>query len=447
MSALAKSNHTSQESTRVTKISANARIDYILRFSKQAVLVINDSQQATNVSSQLIASLPEQHNIALVALSSKFNDIQIRCRIIEQIFNEELFDPEASLAVSIINFVKKSKQAISLIIDNSEHASLQIIHELCQLVSIAKQTNLAVNVVMFGSEKAGMIVASNKSIFNGKLSLLSATSGQLLSVNSAIFKEPTSWSNYVKNHKWVFVLIAFLSFLSTAVVLMLKHDSFTFSALGKTETDTISFIEDITADSAVTVLTPTVYSKPVDSTKSDMRAEAQDIYLAIENIVIKTQEEKLPQVATPEDIVNAMNVFDSVENTEQENASLIASEKANKAETAEIANVDHQVGNVYANNDYYLMQTSGYVIQIAAFSDVTNLPKTFLASLNEIEFKAYQRLLNGNKVTVITSEWFGDRVLATEFLSQLPQSLQSRNPWIKRIQDINNEITTYQNTQ
>ena len=43
MSALVNNIGLSNDNTSVTKISAHARIDYILRFSKQAILVIDES--------------------------------------------------------------------------------------------------------------------------------------------------------------------------------------------------------------------------------------------------------------------------------------------------------------------------------------------------------------------------------------------------------------------
>ena len=102
MSALKNNIDISNDNTSVTKISAQARIDYILRFSKQAILVIDESvEQNAPISSQFLASLPEQHNAAYISLSSQFNNIQIRCRIIEQLYTGELFDPEISLVLLI----------------------------------------------------------------------------------------------------------------------------------------------------------------------------------------------------------------------------------------------------------------------------------------------------------------------------------------------------------
>ena len=70
MSALIKNIGLSDDKTSVTKISANARIDYILRFSKQAIIVVDEStEQNGQITNQFIATIPEQHNAAYISLS------------------------------------------------------------------------------------------------------------------------------------------------------------------------------------------------------------------------------------------------------------------------------------------------------------------------------------------------------------------------------------------
>ena len=123
MSASANPHSTYQTTQRLTEsestlangsiaISVTARIDYNIRFAKQAVLVVgNNTEQYSQLASQFLVSLsnvkptvdhPDTHiNVAFVAASSKLNDIQIRCRLIEQLFVNTLFDPEQSLAVSV----------------------------------------------------------------------------------------------------------------------------------------------------------------------------------------------------------------------------------------------------------------------------------------------------------------------------------------------------------
>ncbi len=122
MSALAQANDPKEQIKSVTTISANARVDYILRFSKQAVLVVDEQTEiCSDIGNQFLASLSSDHNAAFINVSAKLNNIQVRCRLIEQLFHGELFDPEQSVAVSIINLAKQHKQAISIVVENAAH--------------------------------------------------------------------------------------------------------------------------------------------------------------------------------------------------------------------------------------------------------------------------------------------------------------------------------------
>ena len=102
MSALAYSTNKSDKHPSVTTISASARIDYIFRFSKQAILVINDDLETfAQIGSEYIATLPDEQNTAFVSISPKLNNIQIRCRIIEQLFGNSLFCAKAFATSSL----------------------------------------------------------------------------------------------------------------------------------------------------------------------------------------------------------------------------------------------------------------------------------------------------------------------------------------------------------
>ncbi len=128
MSALASTNthHANVDTVQlisepaVTSISVTARIDYIQRFSKQVVLVIDqDVDIYTQATRQFLVSLSKEKttqdtNVAFVSASTKLNDIQMRCRLIEQLFANTLFDPEKSLAVSILRVSKQSKESITI---------------------------------------------------------------------------------------------------------------------------------------------------------------------------------------------------------------------------------------------------------------------------------------------------------------------------------------------
>ncbi|UUO23962.1 hypothetical protein FGD67_12555 [Colwellia sp. M166] len=450
MSALVNNIGLSNDNTSVTKISAHARIDYILRFSKQAILVIDESvEQNAALSGQFLASLSEQHNAAYISLSSQFNNIQIRCRIIEQLSAGELFDPEISLAVSVINLAKKSPQVISIILDNAQYLSLQILHETAQLIAIAKKANLNVNIVMFGSAQAGKTVADNKTLFDDKLALLSAQSGQLLSTTALIFKNTQPKWSFIKQNKWWLSVLVLLFCFAVLVISLLQRDSFNFSKslvidnqekillkneLAKPQTMVLIADSTIAPDAKASSLT--------EKTQVHSAAVAKDIYLSLTSPVSDRAKENEILPASPADIMLAMATeVDDVLSIDVAAASVSVSEQKTAAKI--VAN--HSPQPLIINNAYYA-DKKGYVIQIAAFSEL-KLPKKFLDTLTGVEYKAYQRLLNNKPVVVITSTVYAERPAAELALSQLPKALLERQPWLKSVTVVNNEINAFLSSQ
>lgn len=448
MSALMNSIGLSDDNTSVTKISANARIDYILRFSKQAILVIDESaEQSAQITNQFIATIPEQHNAAYISLSNQFSDIQIRCRIIEQLSAGELFDPEVSLAVSIINLAKKPQQAISIVLDNSQHLSLQILHEVSQLTAIAKKANLVINVIMFGSLPAGIKVQANKNLFHNKLTMLSAQSGQLISANSTIFQRPKVKWYSIKLNKWLLSALVLLCGLAAAVIMLLQQDSFNFTPLPKVQKN-----DETTLNAALTEPQLTVLNKEVDINIAV--ANPSDIYSSL--LVDKTQKNAVqltadPAPATPNDIMLAMTSLParnkSSTNIDSEITVDIVQEQqttVNSTSTTDAALLKETSIKLAAN--YYLSQKSGFVIQIAAFDDIV-LANDYMMSLAKINSHVYQRLLNNNTNFVITSSIYADKLSAKQALLTLPESIIARQPWIKSLKLVKREINAFQDSQ
>ena len=452
MSALAKNISLSSGNSSITKISAHARIDYILRFSKQAILVIDESvEQNAPISGQFLADLPEQHNAAYISLSTQFNNIQIRCRIIEQLHTGELFDPEISLAVSVINLAKKSQQAISIVLDNTQHLSLQILHELSQLAAIAKKANLIVNIVMFGSIAAGKIVADNKSLFDNKLSLLSAQSGQLLSTASAMFKHTQPKWYFIKQSKWLIFTLAILFALATIVITLLQQDSFNFAKVITSDNQEVISLTETLAKRQMMVLgdNNTVVAESNDAVEPisaaviiDKAALASDIYFSLTNPL--PERVKTPEVlpATPADIISAIAVESTPSKViANETATLVVDKQQGQA----ALKANPSTNKLVVNNDYYTNKT-GYVIQISAFSDL-KVSKIFLDTLASIDYQVYQRLLNNKSLVVITSVIYAERSAAEDALLKLPNLLLQRQPWIKSVAVVNNEINAFLRSQ
>lgn len=450
MSALTKNIDISDDNTSVTKISAQARIDYILRFSKQAILVIDESvEQNTTISNQLLASLPEQHNVAYVALSSQFNNIQIRCRIIEQLYTGELFDPEISLAVSVINLAKKSKQSISIVLDRAQHLSLQISHELTQLALIAKKSNLIVNVVMFGSLQAGRNIAINKSLFDNKLSLLSSQSGQLLSSTSSIFKKSSTKWSFTKRNKWLLSAVILLIVITAVVIKLLQLDSFNFAKpITALKSDNVSLSKTLSQPQTMAIESTKVNSDitAVEISNTHEIALPTDIYSSLVNpkpVLIKKQ---VPLPASSFDIISAITASDINTPTDIsiKDISSVVPQEENNTLSLPIKELNF-INHLQVDNDFYTDKT-GYVIQLSAFSDLV-LPQVYLDALDTIEYHIYQRLLNDKPLMVFTSMVYAEKSAAQAALSTLPASLLSRQPWIKPTSVVNNEINAFQTSQ
>jgi len=457
----------------VTTISVNARVDYILRFSKHAVLVVDQDENVySQVASQFLGSLANDHNAAFITVSPKLNDIQIRCRIIEQLFADILFDPEQSLAVSLINLAKEEKQLIDIVIEHTQYLSLQILHELCQLTDIAKKANYPISVLMLGTPQTGISLANNKSLFNNKISILSAQTGQLLALNAKVFKVSSPLFKLTRTAKWLMTFTAFVISLSLLGFWLLQQDAFSLKTklgLQSATQGTNSFV--IEAQQPLKVIT--LIAKPADIFKSLTSSKSQDI------------DEKAPEIANPVDIVSAISAFqDSVEvndtttaisfnerpkrfesfldnkGSEQKLASPVITNEVSRllSQTPEltVTAIDHDkkemikninvIESIDVDVDYYTNAKTGFVIQIAGF---TRLPvyQQFLPDFTAINVKRYHRLLKQQPMLVITSEIYSTRVDAEQAITQLPSTIISHQPWIKSVEAINSEISRFQLSQ
>lgn len=493
MSAFAQSHQVSTSKDSVTSISVNARIDYILRFSKHAVLVVDESaEECSSVGYQFLDQLSSQHNAAFVSSSAKLNNIQIRCRIIEQLFSGCVFDPEQSLAVSIVNLLNANPQKLAIVIDNVQFSSLQIMHELTQLALIAKKAQLDIEVLMLGNHTAGMMLAEHKDLFNKKISILSKQSGQLLSLNAKEFKTPQSWLTLTLSKKWIITLMSISLLAIMTVVWLQQQDTFSYSKL----TGNLSVNSNPNEATEQTVL-PTVFqqidTKLTASTEkqlTDTRASATYIYNILSGkIIVKPEVPNQP--ANVSDIVSAIAAFEAVPRAnnnsavthfqvkrdlpqvsaigvyqnslnqlsslaESKNAQAIVESKNTNStlivnpiiKESAIANNNliAEVATPKLGNNYYKSFTQGFVIQISGFTQASILQE-FLADFTNIEFKQYKRLLNDEVMTVLTSKHYATHAEAEQALYALPDSILAREPWIKSISAINNEINAFERSQ
>jgi len=492
MSALAQATESQQTSHSVTKISANARIDYILRFSKQAVLVVDDQlEHCSTVASQFLTALPADHNAAFISISAKLNNIQVRCRLIEQLFNDELFDPEQSIAVSLVNLIKNKQQAVSIVIENAHLLSLQLIHELCQLAEIAKKADYTINVLMLGLPQAGITVANNRGLFHKKVSILSAQTGQLLSLNANLFKPHSSLFEFTPQKKLLWTIFSITLLLLTALVFVIQGNLAGFSKLLNSE--------NLNSNVVTVKQKPTLKNTFVDNVKKGQAetiatssiATSNEIYLAITNpqpVVVKTKVTiaTKPKFALPLDILTAISAGTSSDvvtkpeekqlevtllniptDTEMriENSELRKTGNEGKVSEVEMVAVDtvdkpstsepkvlnnEQIRPLllfdHVSQDYYLRHNEGFVIQIAAFGQKATFNE-FIEQQPANQFYSYFRLFNNEKLLVVTSTVYPTKQLAQQALTRLSASLIARQPWIKSITAVNNEISGFQRSQ
>lgn len=437
----------------LTTISANARVDYILRFSKHAVLVVDQDESVySQVASQFLGSLGNEHNAAFLAISPKLNDIQIRCRIIEQLFSGTLFDPEQSLAVSVINLAKQEKQAIDVVIEHAQFLSVQILHELCQLTDIAKKANYAISILMLGTPQAGMKLANNKSLFNNKVSVLSGQTGQLLALNAKVFKANKSFFKLTRFNKWMMAFISFIICLGLTGYWLFQQDVFSL----KTKLS----LESVTPKSTNLI---SAYSKK----NENFSAEGEDIFLSLTKQEPQTQKTSkiiLNVPAAPIDIVKAIISLEKASAklpvTEKilapkrfepslDNKPVIEKEIASTLDSAEQqldVTQEKTIESIGTDISYYKSVGTGFVIQIAGFTD-SSVNQDRLPDFAGINTKSYYRLFNDHKMLMITSEVYKTRFAAKQAITLLPSAIKSHQPWVKSIEAINNEINAYQGSQ
>ncbi len=453
-----------QGSSGAASISVIARIDYILRFSKQTVLVVDDNtEHYSKVASQFLGSINSTVNAAFVSASIKLNDIQLRCRVIEQLFGNTLFDPEQSLAVSILRLSKNNPEKITIVIEHAHALSLQLMYELCQLSLVAKKANILINVVLLGQVQAGQLIAANKSLFNNKISLIAAESGQVISVENALFNSKVSlfsakaWRNIVIGVS-TFVLLAAATWFALA-----QFEHLTFSRLPLFNTSTTDNTVDTATQDALVLAALTAdnnasseqtVSESKEQTLSDKRmlqkdtsitlksvekrvkigseqANAEDVYQALLGNNVSQSSEKMA-AAQPQDIIETLNVSFM--------APITTSESTSTEPLLTAASIDNLPLALTPN--YYLSSTQGYVVQLAGFTDKQVL-KQFILAHSGLSYFSYQRVLKDQRYIVLTSKVFPTKAQALAAINELPSAIIQKGPWVKRLSTIQQEIKTF----
>lgn len=433
MPAIAHLASDKREQSTSTPISVTARIDYILRFSKQAILVLDDNPHVySSIASQYLSTRVNTDNAAFISASDKINDIQMRCRLIEQLFASRLFDPEQSLAQSIFKLAKEQREEnITIVIENAHALSLQITFELCQLAEMAKKASKILNVVLLGLPHTGEKIASNRTLFNNKLTIVSASTGQLISMDDGMFKVKSSLFSGKKIRIFSIIVSLLLIAGAGSIYALNQHENLSLSQLNffnfsnKAITDPLEN-NGFQNDEMVQVTEIEQTETLVNSTN---QASTLDIFQAI-------SDEGSNEIAQPADIIQALSATYITEAITPQNKAVevVASYQPSEPEGFSIT------------PEYYLSKNEGYAIQIIGFSD-QDAQQKFIEKYKNLQIYGYHRLLNKKAFTVITSRIFTDKTDARRLISSLPKDIRARGPWVKSVSAIKEEINTFLSSQ
>jgi len=452
----------------ISDISVTTRIDYNLRFTKQAVLVVaNTTEQYSQLASQFLVTLSNERpnsnysssqdshiNVAFVSASTKLNDIQIRCRLIEQLFVNALFDPEESLAVSALRFANQQSESITIVIDHAHALSLQIKYELSQLVNLAKKSKLTINVVLFGLIEAGQQLSENKSLFKSKMVLIDAESGQVLSFDDKKIAVEKS-SNALGLWQKLSLLGAMLVITAALIWLYLLIVEDINQQANFTKTQTTQLTDStLTASSATRIIGDETIramqkkekiallenSKKVVVIQEYTQATSEDVLQALLADSSVKQADLIPAQAG--DVVEALVVTDKY--SEDEASTLVSAKEPSAYQLDEVGTLPASSNEI--NLSYYQTKAieyeQGYVIQIAGFADA-KLSKRFIEQNSTESLYSYQRVLADKDFTVVTSKVYANKAEAKAAISLLPTQLIERKPWLKPISSVINEINTF----
>lgn len=433
---------------KVTAISVTARIDYVLRFSKQLVLVVDqDAQHYSNVASQYLSALSQSFekshqsiNVAFVSASTKLNDIQMRCRIIEQLFANTLFDPEQSLAVSIIKLANQQQQDITIVLDHAQALSLQLKYELSQLVVLSGKAKIAVNVVLFSSHDAVRDIASNKELFKGKVTVVDANSGQIIKANQPQFSDNTKLASAKMSFKVLFSALAIVLFTSLSYFAISQYEGFSLSELPDKPTLQGDKAEQVALENNKSSISNQKDSVSIEPNESAYIAKEYESSFVAEATLELEAKPSLP-LASNKEIVNAIVDGSFIENATEIMPAETSDVLSALANTSQIKEEVVSENNLL-NASYYLEKATGFTVQIAGFSKLA-LWEKFISEHSDLALYSYKRQFAESQMIVVTTQVFATKALASKALSSLPEQIKARGPWIKPNSAIVREINTF----
>ena len=183
-----------------------SRLDFIESLIEQTtqscMLAIDGTTgvgKTTVLEELLTACLPEANKCYLTAAAS-LNEIQIRSRIIEQLFGNVLYDPEKSLLNTFLEFNHQTPLLVA--IDNGHFLPGQIIGELLQVVAELKKRGYHMVVLVTFDKAQSKTLASIDSALISHYTVPTLSYNESYQLLTRYFDDVPS-SNNVKVKRWI----------------------------------------------------------------------------------------------------------------------------------------------------------------------------------------------------------------------------------------------------
>jgi DamX protein len=325
-------------------------------------------------------------------------------------------------------------------------------------------------------------------MFDNKVSILSAQSGQLISLGSKKLKNSGTFFAFTKAKKIVLASLLLLGLIVISLMLLQQRQSIDFSALieqnfnENNEVISNFVLEQKETPKILSTEVKSIKDNPQVASREDIlqaiftveatEGNARERFLARSNAIdsriiqrepeadkeaSKAQKTSEPQI-TSQEMANTISADTNYSQVivkpvivEPEIKEVTFNEietqpstpdKFDVIDTARQTNPSSTLNNKI-DGKQYLDKNTGFVVQIAGFSQLSVFEE-FINEYSTLDYLGYYRNLNQQKFLVITSPIYPSRAAAEQALLSLPILLQERGSWVKSLEAVNSEIQQYQ---
>ena len=404
------------------------RVAYLFKFTQQSILLIDsESEWYGTLGRHYLGHRPDS-NAAFISVNEKMTDIQFRCRVIEQLSPNSIFDPEKPLADTVVNLLTSDAKDISIVIEHTQHLSTQILKELLAFPQQYKsmQPGCDCQILFLGNEEAHTLCNSPAVAEAYDVIQLSARTGKPY-INSQTKLDASK--NKTKNLPLIPIFVGGLTLLLIISMSMLVFNSGT-SDYAQLPEPTMR----PTTDAPIIAQTRVETDKPVsvdERNQVDEQAVKLDKQMPISE----------PAKATGKDVFIALTTSDNRDVIADQAVEVSPEEKPSVILESNTPVINSVVESQATSNtvDIPTAFGDGFHIQFAVLSN-KNAVHTYIQNFTAIPLTYYQRKSEISTSYVIVSHSFSSKKEATDMLSTLTKSEGLTGLWIKSGQSIKREI-------